>query len=158
MLFCLWCAFLFAFSNFYLHILFFICVFFFSFAFSIFLFAFSFFSFAFSFFYLRFLFCLCLSLLGHRTIHFIENIALTFFCTKLDLGVLNSSAKSMNWELSFVIRAQFRGGSTTEFAILVNRIFPTLLVRYWRLDHGNNTSVAKCRGSWVVGRGRGCGS
>ena len=26
------------------------------------------------------------------------------------------------------------------------------------VDHGLMLSVAKCRGSWVVGRGRGCGS
>ena len=38
------------------------------------------------------------------TIWFIENTALTFFfCTKWDLRVLNSSPKSMNWELSFVV-------------------------------------------------------
>ena len=81
LLFCLCCAFLFAFSVFfylrflfsfafsifylhflffYLRFLFFICVFY------LFTCVF-FFSFAFSFFYLRFLFCLCLSLLGHRT-------------------------------------------------------------------------------------------
>ena len=38
------------------------------------------------------------------TIWFIENTALTFFfCTKWDLRVLNSSPKSMNWELPFVV-------------------------------------------------------
>ena len=53
-----------------------------------------------------------------------------FFCTKWDLRLLNSSPKSMNWELSFVVRAQFWRGSTKEFAILVNRIFPTLLAAW----------------------------
>ena len=70
------------------------------------------------------------------TIWFIENTALTFFfCTKWDLRVLNSSPKSMNWELSFVVRAQFWRGSTKEFAILVNRIFPTLLAAWSRQQY-----------------------
>ena len=37
----------------------------------------------------------------------IENTALTSFYTKWDLRVLTSSAKSMNRECSFVVRAQF---------------------------------------------------
>ena len=41
----------------------------------------------------------------------------------------------MNRELSFVIRAQFWRGSTKEFAILVNRIFPTLLAVWSRQQY-----------------------
>ena len=66
--------------------------------------------------------CIC-----EDIIWLIENAALTvFLAPKCDLRVLNSSAKSMNRELSFVVRAQFWRGGTKEFAILVNRIFPTL--------------------------------
>ena len=58
-----------------------------------------------------------------------------FFCTKWDLRVLNSLAKSMNRELSLVVRAQFWRGSTKEFAILINRIFPTLLAAWSRQQY-----------------------
>ena len=58
-----------------------------------------------------------------------------FFCPKWDLCVLTSSAKSMNRELSFVVRAQFWRGNTKEFAILVNRVFPTLLAAWLRQQY-----------------------
>ena len=67
--------------------------------------------------------------LAHRKYSF------DLFCTKWDLRVLTSSAKSMNRELSFVVRAQFWRGSTKEFAILVNRIFPTLLAAWSRQQY-----------------------
>ena len=69
------------------------------------------------------------------TIWFPRKYSFDFFCTKWDLRVLNSSPKSMNWELSFVVRPQFWRGSTKEFAILVNRIFPTLLAAWSRQQY-----------------------
>ena len=79
------------------------------------------------------LFTLCIY---EDIIWFIKNTAVTFlFCTKWDLRVLTSSAKSMNRELSFVVRAQFWRGRTKEFAILLNRIFPTLLATWSRQQY-----------------------
>ena len=52
------------------------------------------------------------------------------FGSKWDLRVLTSSAKSMNRELSFVVRTQFCCGHMKELAILVNRIFSTILAAW----------------------------
>ena len=46
-----------------------------------------------------------------------------------------SSAKSMNRELSFGVRAQFWCRRTKEFAIVVNRIFPALLAAWSRQQY-----------------------
>ena len=56
-----------------------------------------------------------------------------FFCTKWDLRVLNSLAKSMNRELSLVVRAQFwRGrGSTKELSVHVGKTF-VVLISHWQ--------------------------
>ena len=70
----------------------------------------------------------------HNLVHRKYSFAF-FFCTKWDLSVLTSSAKSMNRGLSFVVRPQFWQGRTKEFAILVNRIFPTLLAAWSRQQY-----------------------
>ena len=72
----------------------------------------------------------------HNLVHREDSFdVLFFFCTKWDLRILNSSAKSMNRELSFVVRAQFWRGRTKELAVLVNRIFPTLLAAWSRQQY-----------------------
>ena len=60
---------------------------------------------------------------------------LLFWTIKWDLRVLTSSAKSINRELSFVVRAQFWCGRTKEFATLVNNIFPMLLAAWSRQQY-----------------------
>ena len=59
---------------------------------------------------------------------FIENTGLHFFFALNETGVHTYFfGKSMNRELPFVVCAKFLCGRKKKFAILVNRIFPTLL-------------------------------
>ena len=58
-------------------------------------------------------------------IWFIENTALTLFLELNETWVYLRPQQKYGY--GFVVRAQFWRGRAKEFAILVNRIFPTLL-------------------------------